>query len=333
VVDTSFLVSDVLGATRAQARTAFLEMVGFGTLRPFAAHHVWAEMGRKVQDVPARHGLDPELAERIWWEEYVPRIRFVDVRGLPVPSADAILGRDASDAPTFALAGLLAPVVVLAGDRDITDLGLAQHYSLVICHAGTLTVVGQGTWSASLLALLGFHALGWTIRTATATLRQPAGQAVVMLGTMGLLVTGSYWLPGLRQRLFDHRGGARTILGDITTALSDVARMYKDAANAYEGAAYGSAGTSLTHRSARALAVSPHPITRSELAALLLPDAPGPRRSMLVSDLGVVLPLINAFSRVGPSRWELGRAGVDFGRRAPQTSVLRRGNLLSFPER
>jgi len=116
IVDTSFLISDVLGVTRQKRRSTFLEAVEFGVLRPFAAHHVWSEMGRKVTEVAEREEVGSEAAARVWWEFYVPRIRFVDVGGLPVPSASSqILGRDPSDAPTIALAALLAPVT--AGRR------------------------------------------------------------------------------------------------------------------------------------------------------------------------------------------------------------------------
>lgn len=127
VIDTSFLVTDLLNATGSRQQTDFLRAVRHGSLRGFAAHHVWGETGRKCVDVPLERGLDPQRASEIWWSEYVPYLHFVNTSGLAVPLADAILARDPSDSGTFALAGLLAPVVVLAIDRDIIDPGLATQ--------------------------------------------------------------------------------------------------------------------------------------------------------------------------------------------------------------
>lgn len=127
VMDTSVLLPDVLWTTRNQERSTFLDFLDLGLVRPFAAHHVWAEVPRKIWDDAEASGIDGEAAEAVWWGEYAQRIRFVDVSGLEVPSASLISIRDGSDAPTFALAGLLAPVVVLAQDDDIQDLGIATH--------------------------------------------------------------------------------------------------------------------------------------------------------------------------------------------------------------
>lgn len=42
VIDTTFLVTDLLKATRSGQHTDFLRAVRHGSLRGFAAHHVWA---------------------------------------------------------------------------------------------------------------------------------------------------------------------------------------------------------------------------------------------------------------------------------------------------
>jgi hypothetical protein len=328
IVDTSFLLADLLGATREGRRTTFLEAVDFGVLRPFAAHHVWAEMGRKVLDVPGEYGVDPQLAARIWWDVYVPRIRFVDVGGLPVPFADEILRRDSSDAPTFALAGLLAPVVVLAGDRDLRDLGVAaQSYKKVIRDAGTLTVVSEGSW-ASYALLCGVGGLmGWGYRAISTALRHPAGQAAAAVGAVALMLSSDHWMPRAAERGPQWWQQARLVLREkIFPAFGDVVIAYGRAAQSFEDACYEPGGTSLAHRAARALAASANPVNRTELARLLLPDESEVTRRRLVRDLGPVLRELNAFSALPRGRWELGRAGVDFGGSIePASELLARG--------
>lgn len=41
VVDTSFLLPDLLWCSGRLSESTFLDSVDFGLLRPFAAHHVW----------------------------------------------------------------------------------------------------------------------------------------------------------------------------------------------------------------------------------------------------------------------------------------------------
>jgi hypothetical protein len=107
-------------------------------------------MGRKCVDVPAERALDPGEASDIWWTEYVPRLHVVDTAELAVPLAEAIIPRDPSDAGSFALAGLLAPVVVLSTDRDLIDPGLAtQTYQVLVEGAGVITSVSQARGAES----------------------------------------------------------------------------------------------------------------------------------------------------------------------------------------
>ncbi len=145
VVDSSFFISETLRSTRSLHQSTFLEAIKSGVLRPFAAQHVWAEVPRKLEVATRKVHLDTELAVRIWWQEYVPRVRFVDVGGLTTSHATALLGRDRSDIPTAVLARLLAPVVVLSSDPDLHDTGFAvQKYYRVVDSAGSLTVVAEG---------------------------------------------------------------------------------------------------------------------------------------------------------------------------------------------
>jgi hypothetical protein len=272
VVDTSFLLADVLGSTRDRRRSTFLEAVEFGVLRPFAAHHVWAEMGRKVADVPGRHGLDRDVAAKVWWELYVPRIRFVDVAGLPVPSSsNEILGRDPSDAPTVALAGLLAPVVVLAGDRDLRDLGVAaQSYSAVVEHAGMLTVMSQGSWGSVVGLRLVAELVRWGYRSAGSGLRHPAGQMGALVGALLLLLTSDRWMPPVEERAPQWWRQAKSVVTDrLLPHIGELFSVYELAAQGFERASYDAADTSLVQTVARALAGNANPLNRTELSRLV----------------------------------------------------------------
>ena len=333
IVDTSFLVSDVLESARNRRQSSFLEAVAFGGLRPFAAHHVWAEMGRKVVDVPASRELDADFASRVWWEAYIPRIRFVDVTGLPVPSADEILARDRSDAPTFALAGLLAPVVVLAADRDIRDLGVAkQSYRAVVRDAGTLTVIHEGSWGAMVALSAGIGAIRWSYRTIASALRHPPGQLAALVAALALLVTSDRWMPPTKERLPEWwRQSRATWSGEVLPRLEELYRAYEFAAQRFEQAAFTYLGTSLEQRVARVLAASPHALNRTQLAPILLPHTGDGAQRQLIRELGPILRDVNAFSPVSARKWQLGRAGLDFGGSLERVQDLLAPASLTLP--
>lgn len=133
MVDASFLVSDILRSTRSRKQGPFLDALNSGVLRAFVAHQVWAEVPRSVRRAAVEQHLDAAVAEQIWWREYIPWIRVVEVEGLPAIQGNAVLSRDASDVPTMQLASLLVPVVVLASDHDLQDPGIAtQKYYQVV---------------------------------------------------------------------------------------------------------------------------------------------------------------------------------------------------------
>jgi hypothetical protein len=87
--------------------------------------------------------------------------------GLPTTEQSrALAKRDASDAPTLVLAGLLAPAVIIAEDRDILSTGLAyeqwkEFYDVV----RTLNTGRTNVHGASLLISLGARGVNvecWT---------------------------------------------------------------------------------------------------------------------------------------------------------------------------
>ena len=130
VLDTGPLTCDVISIakTRHWMPSPLLLALQIGVLRGFAASHVWAEVPRVLAKRADRAGIAVEVLEAIWWNEYVPLIRFVDCTGLPTTDPAAVLTRrDPTDTNTLVLAGLLAPAVVIAEDRDIVASGLAYE--------------------------------------------------------------------------------------------------------------------------------------------------------------------------------------------------------------
>jgi hypothetical protein len=178
VVDSSFLVSDILRSTRSRQQGPFLDALKSGVLRAFIAHQVWAEVPRSVRRAAVEHGLDAYVAEQIWWHEYIPLLRIVDVGGLPALHSDPILKRDPTDVPSMKLASLLAPVVVLASDHDLQDPGIAtQKYFQVVEAAGSFAIAAEGTRAGMVAMNLARAAVSEAARGIAALARRREGRS------------------------------------------------------------------------------------------------------------------------------------------------------------
>lgn len=237
VVDTSFLLPDVVWSARHRQRSMLLECVEFGLLRPFAAHHVWAEVPRKIGELASDAGVNRQLVEAVWWREYVSRIQFVDVDGVSVPRFGILALRDPSDLPTFALAELLAPVVVLAADRDLRDPGIAAPNWIALVQAGdTMTIAASGTWGSLVAVRLGGYAIMSAGRGVGRLARHPAGQVALVAAAFVLALTSHRWWPKVREHLSCARPRFESFIDRLLPIVSDVMERYETAQEAWESA-------------------------------------------------------------------------------------------------
>ncbi|MGH2711758.1 MAG: hypothetical protein ACRDH9_11205 [Actinomycetota bacterium] len=314
VVDSSALLADLMWTSKHMRPSGFLMSVRFGTLRPFITPTVWAEVPRKIQEVAADRDVDARLAESVWWCEYVPRLRVVDVQQLPVPLQSEIEGRDSSDAPTFALVGLLGPVVVLAGDKDIIDLGMAAGNWMEATQAARGIAAAAGSGWAGLFSLrAGGYALVASSRGLARLSRSPTGPVVFAVATLALAMTYPLWAHRVRPALAAFRRGARTFLDGALAMANEIAGEYQESDAIWEEATRGEPGSTLVHRAAAALAASPGPLSRTGIARLVLADATQSSQRALVRDLGELLASFAPFFSLNARYWQLGLAGADFG--------------------
>jgi len=116
---------------------------------------VWAEVPRKLKQLGSRGTIEATEAARLWWTRYCPLIRVVDTGHLPPsPAFRALAQRHPSDVPLANLVGLLAPVVVLAGDNDLIDAALSDGNWWIASKSGEmLSVLGVGAFSGTALTV------------------------------------------------------------------------------------------------------------------------------------------------------------------------------------
>jgi hypothetical protein len=315
LVDTSSLAPDVVWAAEHGRPSRFLASVEFGLLRPFAPHHVWAEVPRKLQDAEVLRGVDPQVAVAVWFNHYLPRLRIVDVSDRMGRQHRALVSRDPSDAPTAALIELIGPIVVLTGDRDLIDLDLAAaDWIAAVAQGYTMTVIAQYGWGALFVGQLsGFTFLELAKRVARLA-RQPVGGFALACAGGLLVLTSPRWLPWVRPRLREAGNGLGEVLMDsILPMIAELADHYQRSEAAWEQRLRGRPGQALEQAAGGVLSTSALALSRTQIARHLLPDAPETERRRLVTRMGPVMDSTNAFVRVGERRWQLGRAGVDFG--------------------
>ena len=332
VLDSSFLIQDVRKAAQVGHSTPFLDSLQVGIVRGFAAAHIWAEMPRVLGEVAGGRFPSHERLEAVWWDHYVPWVRFVDVVGLPIPHRNLIVDRDASDAPTLALAELLRPVVVLAADRDLRDLGVAaENWWALAEHAGTMTTVAQGGWAGMVSMNAGFYLTAATVKGAARLARIPLAQTIFLAAAVAAILTYPKWGMVARERGGQLVQGARSFAdAAVLPWLSNVGDLYGAASAAWDAAAFAGAEGSLVQDISRLLATSPHPVTRTEMAAALLPHGTGADRHRLVLALRELCRSAAPIVAADNHRWQLGRSGVDFGGRSATPLALQR-RLSSLP--
>ena len=324
VLDTSALLSDLITRVRSGRETLLLHALEFGVVRGFAAHHVWAEMPRKIADKGAKGIFDAAVAETVWWREYVPLLRFVDTATLSeTEHYRALVARDHSDGPTERLRGLLAPVVVLAKDKDLIALGLAANEWKPVADAGgEVAMAGGGVVAGtSLVMVSGYGMWQFLVLLGRVIRRWPKVAVGFALAGGAAAVTRERWAHRTQSAVTAAGGALRrtaTAVGEIITYLIETA----DAAFArWDAAVVGTPGNTLVHHAARVLAVSPSPLTRSELAHRLAAAEAGSERR-LVKALRPILEGGSAFVAVDRTRWQLGRDCVDFGLAAELASDI-----------
>lgn len=315
VADTSALVADIVSSTRSRTESPLLQAMGFGGLRVFIPHHVWAEVPRKLSELGSRGVVDPESAARLWWTRYCSLIRVVDTGRLPSsPAFNLLARRDPSDAPIAALVGLLAPVVVLAGDNDIIDSSLADGAWWIASKSGeTLSLAGVGAFSGSALTLGTLDASWKAAKWTYAQLGNPWVQLAVGLVIVGLVITRELWSPSVRSKFRELGGNMGGIVEAVGPAIGHLAEEFERARLHLQQASIGSPGDSIVHAAARCLAVSGRPLTRTELAASMSPDAATQAQRLLVRSLGLAMGECSAFVQIASNRWQLGIERRDFG--------------------
>jgi hypothetical protein len=265
VLDASILLNDILDAARGHGGSLLLLAARKEIAHLFAAEQIREEVERHLERRALQGHVAPERAFEVWRDNYLRQIRFVSVEGVPRGrAARRLADRDPTDLPTAVLAELLAPCLVFAADKDLTDTGIARRDWSAIVHnaeeAQQLELLfSGGSVLTLLLGVLGYEGVKGIARLARAA-PLPTLIGAILIG----LVAHSHLTSdrGHRQ-ISDGKGLAKDIgsrFGEVIDTAMTARAVVRSAAFVLEAEPID-----LAH-AARAVAVAPSPPRASEVA-------------------------------------------------------------------
>lgn len=306
IFDTSALTSDITSALKRGRPSSLQTEMQDGTVRGFIPHYVWAEVPRVLADRKREGGaFDLPAAEDLWWQVYIPLLHVVCVTGLPMTAeAHKVAREDFSDVGAVQLAGLLAPVVVLASDPDLVRHGVAApKWGDLRALLGEIGTADTDVWTRTLTMTAAGRGLLAALRLARAN---PLAAGVVT-GAAGAYAYRN------RARFSDpaFRAGLGKVSVSVLAHLGEPFGRQELHERVWTQAQYGTAGADLLSQVARLLARAPMPLTRTEILQRL-PQPPAETHRRQMDGLTRLLHRFPAFHQAEPGRWQLGRTSVRF---------------------
>lgn len=319
VFDTNVLTSEVIAVVGEGREPMLLDGMRHGTIRGLMTYRVWAEVPRVLEDrARKKGGVDLKAAQDLWWSCYVPVLFVVDVDPEVAGDSPAMLAasaRDADDAPTLALALVLAPVALLSADKDLLASGAAFPRWGAVAEA--LRVLGFAEQEAEDLARLAWAmvnvpvAIGWTAAEGAWRLARtyplPALVGAAALFEIGRRVRRRH--PKLFQEVV-----MPAVLSMGGAVLGELARVESERVSGETGwrqAVRGEATGPMRSRVARLLALR-GPMTRTQIIAAL-GDVDGLGHRAKMDGLLRMLRGSALFVEVSQGRWQVGKQGAAFG--------------------
>lgn len=190
--------------------------------------------------------------------------------------------------------------------------------------------------------MFGANVLGYTlgaILKGTAHLaKHPVGQGLLFGLALYAAATHERWRPDARARLERSVHAAKGFIDSSVEVFDAFRQVYEDASAVWSGAGYLSDEAGIRRQVARILAASPAPMSRAQVAAVLIPHESERTRRALVKDLAHVLSSSRAFVREGRHWWQLGVEGPDFGFLPPEMPLedryaIPKGVVARLPRR
>jgi hypothetical protein len=204
VLDADVLLNEMLHPLYAGRATDLIASIDKGSLRAFVTSEVLHEVLALPASFARHHGLERGEISAVWRDWYAGRVWVVGEVPLGNdPLIGAVARRDVRDAPTVALARLIAPATILSIDSDLKVMAIRDWRSATrdgrIMGVADETVVGFASTVG--MALYGSGAL--VVGTVKAVSRLPPAAAMLLGIGIGLVAarTRGRWSEGWARAL------------------------------------------------------------------------------------------------------------------------------------
>jgi hypothetical protein len=316
VLDTGVIYNDIIYRLRnPNGRGALIGSAKAGSTVLLAGEHVYDEVYDSLTG-HERRGFSRAAVVSCFERIYLPHLRFVSMPAWPVPRRVVPVGVvDPDDAPTAALALLVAPSLVFAIDPHLVDAGFgrAEDWLSLTFQADELL----GCDGTLLMAGLGVRGLGRGVASAARwfvnDLRpiDVAAGAAAALGLILMAPRAADTVLGGAQRA---GRGLGHVAGEVAMVMAQIAAQRgKNTAALHAASVTADLPAGLQARLARHLAPQTAPMSAEHLALALGLD---------FESVIEALAEHPAFIHNGHG-WQLGRHRLPRGRELPVTSAGR----------
>jgi hypothetical protein len=302
VVDTSFILDRA--AEQIRDPRANIKTLGVGSVRLFAPTRVANELVWNYESAARRRGVDPAALHTMVWQEFAPKIRFVDLPRVDVLNDTRLRdlgGMDADDLDLGRLGLLLAPCHVYSHDKHLRISGFApptiEDLDAVLA-AGLAVEVSDGALvTTGFVVRLGARGASGAANAVAVRLQVPIWVVALVVGILiGGLVTWAMSSP-------ERRAKADVALAKTIAIAGELAERRLTGQALLERTSIPAPVPSAETRILRALALARSPLLASEVEAVLLVDGNTPS----VAWIRQFLARHPACVKVGRYRWQLGR--------------------------
>jgi hypothetical protein len=303
-IDTSLILDQA--AARLGANIPVVQTLGIGSIRHFAPTRVANELAWTYVTAARRYHLDPERMYTLLIEDFMPRIRFVDLPPIPGDfdqrlQAVAMRDRTGADPDVAYLGLLLSPSLVLSRDRDLRLTGFApatlEELNLVLAAGMTVEISDGALVTTGFAVSIGAQGASTAFNAIAVRLQVPIW--IVLIVAFGLVGFGTYWALSAPER--------REKLGRLLLpAAEEVAKLMERRAAAkalLDQSSVQAPAPSFENRAFRCLAVAREPLLARELLAVLAESGPAPSEAWLRDYLAAHPSIVRKQSH----RWQLGR--------------------------
>jgi hypothetical protein len=128
VVDADALLSSIENQCRTGQRSRILRIAEARTCCAYAEDHVYGETYRGIHKMARSSPVSVNQMQRCFEEDYLPVLRWVKSSGGSTNDERVSQVIDETDVPTAEVASLIAPCLVLSGDKHLRDPGIAPAH-------------------------------------------------------------------------------------------------------------------------------------------------------------------------------------------------------------